>query len=525
MISRIGKYEIREQLGKGSFGDVYLAVDSSSGREAALKVLDPVIARDTEAVKRFIREARALKDLQHPRIAGSWEMGEENGFHYIVMRYVRGRTLDQLLKEQGPLQWEEALRIFREVGEALQYAHENGYVHRDVKPDNIILSEEDGAVLTDFGIVKALSGGFEKTRTGMVMGTPEYMATEVINGLEASAASDQFSLACVLVKMLTGSSPFHAPTILAIFARHNKEMELPAEWPAGTPGCIAESLRRALHPNPLLRYACVSELIQAVINTRVTLAGIQLSQIQRDPELKPDDVLAVLPGPFDWCSIPARNGFLMKDEEDEPVGLFDVPRFGMAKYPITNAQFDVFVEDPDGYQNFQWWTMLSVSREEPCQSTFQYRNHPRTDVSWYEAVAFCRWLSIRAGIPIRLPTEWEWQWAAQGPDRRIYPWGNVFDAGKCNCNVSGFWGTTPAGQFPFGASPYGVTDMSGNVEEWCLNELREPFQTELRGKVRRGLRGASWGSRPVDLHLENRCLYHPDNSGSLYIGFRVIRPL
>ncbi len=89
MISRIGKYEIREQLGKGSFGDVYLAVDPSNGREAALKVLDPVIARDTEAVKRFIREARALKDLQHPRIAGSWEMGEENGFYYIVMRYVR----------------------------------------------------------------------------------------------------------------------------------------------------------------------------------------------------------------------------------------------------------------------------------------------------------------------------------------------------------------------------------------------------------------------------------------------------
>ncbi len=143
----------------------------------------------------------------------------------------------------------------------------------------------------------------------------------------------------------------------------------------GNTGCIAESLRRALHPNPLLRYACVSELIQAVINTRVTLAGIQLSQIQRDPELNPDDVLAVLPGPFDWCSIPARNGFLMKDEDDEPVGLFDVPRFGMAKYPVTNAQFDVFVEDPDGYQNSNGGRCFSIQGR-ACQSTFQYRIIP-----------------------------------------------------------------------------------------------------------------------------------------------------
>jgi formylglycine-generating enzyme required for sulfatase activity len=215
----------------------------------------------------------------------------------------------------------------------------------------------------------------------------------------------------------------------------------------------------------------------------------------------------------------------MKDVEEDLLGLFDLERFAMAKYPITNAQFEVFVDDPDGYQNYQWWTMLSASREEPCQSTFQYRNHPRTDVSWCEAVAFCRWLSSRVGFPIRLPTEWEWQWAAQGPDRRIYPWGNGFDAARCNCNLSGYWGTTPVGNFPLGASPYGVMDMCGNVEEWCLNEFREPFQTELRGKVRRGLRGGSWGSRPADLHLANRYLYHPDNNGSLYIGFRVIRPL
>jgi hypothetical protein len=218
-----------------------------------------------------------------------------------------------------------------------------------------------------------------------------------------------------------------------------------------------------------------------------------------EPEPEPgppayDPILDILPTPFEWCAIPARQVNIEGQA-------FDVQPFFMAKYQTTYEQFQVFINAADGFHNDEWWLGLAKRESKPGNHRFTHaENLPRENVSWYDAVAFCRWLSSKVGYEVRLPTEWEWQWAAQGPDGRAYPWGDEYIQGYANIDEknSGISGgtylekTTPVGSYPKGASPYGVLDMSGNVWEWCLNEYDNPGQIETTGNARRVLRGGSW---------------------------------
>jgi formylglycine-generating enzyme required for sulfatase activity len=170
-----------------------------------------------------------------------------------------------------------------------------------------------------------------------------------------------------------------------------------------------------------------------------------------------------LPPPFEWCAIPVGQVTLDRD-----LGTFAVRAFDIAKYPITQAQFKVFLDDPGGYTDLTWWSgsaksLLWRPQNGPLQSAFAGDDLPRLMVSWFEAVAFCRWLSRELGEAVALPTEQEWQCAAQGDDGRLYPWGNEFDVSRCNTSESGIKRPTPVTQFPGGASPYGVMDLCGNA--------------------------------------------------------------
>jgi hypothetical protein len=234
-------------------------------------------------------------------------------------------------------------------------------------------------------------------------------------------------------------------------------------------------------------------------------------------------VLAVLPTPFEWCQIPAGRVEIEGQS-------FDVQPLFMAKYPITFEQFQVFVDDPQGFRSADWWQGLAAGadhRKVPGEQHFTHaRNLPRERVSWYDAVAFCRWLSARTGYDMRLPTEWEWQWAAQGPDGRAYPWGPEYIQGYANINEerSGVKGgvylerTTPVDSYPKGASPYDVLDMSGNVWEWCLNEYENPKNVDLGGDAARVVRGGSWG---LTQGLRPRVGPLPQQSGQSLLQPRV----
>jgi hypothetical protein len=239
-----------------------------------------------------------------------------------------------------------------------------------------------------------------------------------------------------------------------------------------------------------------------------------------------DAILDILPVPFLWCGIPW--GQVVVEGQ-----VFEVNNFLMARYQTTYEQFQVFVDDPNGFTNSEWWEGLAAPashQKAPGKQHFTHeRNLPRENVSWYDSIAFCRWLSSRIGYEVRLPTEWEWQWAAQGPDERAYPWDDKYVKGYANVDEkdSGLRystdaeKTTPVGSYPLGASLFGVLDMSGNVWEWCLNEYDNPNRTGLADDTSRVLRG---GSLHNSIHLartDARSSSYPD-SRKHNVGFRVV---
>lgn len=198
-----------------------------------------------------------------------------------------------------------------------------------------------------------------------------------------------------------------------------------------------------------------------------------------------------------------------------------VEAFFISKYPVTYAQFQAFIDAPDGYRNDAWWQGLARREMKPGKQAWPIDNHPRETVSWYDAFAFCRWLSEKKGLRITLPTEQQWQRAAQGDDGREYPWGNEFGPSRCNTRENGINRTTPVNQYPSGISPYGVYDMGGNVWEWCLNEWENPENTGLAGSDIRVLRGGSWSGHQLNARCVCRNLNLTDNRATI-IGFRVV---
>ena len=251
-LEKLGKYTILEELGSGAFGWVYKASDPL-GRIVAVKVLKPGLADDPVTLERFRREALAGGELFNSHIATILDFDESDGRRFLVMRYVEGVSLDNLIQQKGQLSWVEALPIIGQVAEALDYAHQRGYVHRDVKPSNILVSPKDGAVLTDFGLVKAAeaSGG---TSSGVILGTPRYIAPEVWVGQTVSPATDVYSLACVAYEILTGRMLFDGKNTPEIMTRHVLSgPQFPAGWPEDVPPGFDITLAHALDKDPQKR--------------------------------------------------------------------------------------------------------------------------------------------------------------------------------------------------------------------------------------------------------------------------------
>ena len=224
----LGKYEILEEIGRGANAVVYKARHTALERVDALKVMRPGLLWEEEGVQRFLREARAAASLDHPHIVPIYDVGEEQGTYYIAMKYLPGRTVDQLVKDHGPLPVDEALDIALQVADALAYAHQRGFVHRDIKPGNIIVDERGHATLTDFGLAKGLEWASMTSATGVV-GTPAYIPPELWEGKKATPASDVYSLGCVLWEMLAGRTLFEGDTPPAVMRGHLMEPPPPLE--------------------------------------------------------------------------------------------------------------------------------------------------------------------------------------------------------------------------------------------------------------------------------------------------------
>ena len=254
--TKFGKYRILRLLGQGGMADVYEAEETTVGRIVALKVLPAAFARDEERAGRFAKEIQASAKLHHPNIVSVFEVGEVDGLHYYTMSVLPGGDLKDRLKN-GALPPKDALRIAREIAGALAYAHDNGFVHRDVKPENILFREDGSAVLTDFGIARATVGGTRMTATGLSIGTPHYMSPEQARGREVDGRSDLYALGVVLYEMLTGQVPFDSTDSLAIGIMHLQDPvpPLPKELAEYQP-----VLDRLLAKDPEQRYPTGNEI-------------------------------------------------------------------------------------------------------------------------------------------------------------------------------------------------------------------------------------------------------------------------
>jgi serine/threonine protein kinase len=209
---RLGNYDIVEEIGRGGMAVVYRAYQRSLNRHVAIKVLAPQLGFDQQFVERFQREARAAAKLRHPNIVVIHDVAHQEGIYYLVMELLEGRTLKELIEQKGSLPPERAAHIVEQVASALDYAHQQGLVHRDVKPANIFVGKDDRTILTDFGIAKAASETQHLTRTGMLIGTPEYMSPEQAEGGEVDYRTDLYALGVVLYQMLAGRVPFQSTT-------------------------------------------------------------------------------------------------------------------------------------------------------------------------------------------------------------------------------------------------------------------------------------------------------------------------
>lgn len=211
-------YQIIRKINQGGMSSVYLAVQLSVGREVALKVMSPALNSDPVFSERFQREANIVGQLSHPHIVSIYDIGRHRNLNYIAMDYLAGGSVqDKMAQGISP---DEALRITREVALALDHAHEKGYIHRDIKPENILFREDGSAVLTDFGVAKALSQASRATHAGTVVGTPHYMSPEQTRGRPVDGRADIYSLGVVLYEMLTGQVPFQAEESVAIAIKH-----------------------------------------------------------------------------------------------------------------------------------------------------------------------------------------------------------------------------------------------------------------------------------------------------------------
>ena len=268
-----GRYEVERELGRGGMGIVYLARDTVLERPVAIKLLPPSLAAQPELRDRFLREIRTAAGLSHPNIVPIFSVEERDGLVFYAMGYVDGETLAQRVGRAGPLPPSEAARILQEAAWALSYAHGRGIVHRDVKPDNILIEHATGrAFLTDFGIAHIAHSTM--TAVGVSLGTPQYMSPEQAAGEEVDARSDIYSLGIVGYAALTGKVPFDAPTVQAILAMHlTKAPPALASLRPGLPERLVEAVERCLAKDRGERWASAEELTNALQRTQAALVA------------------------------------------------------------------------------------------------------------------------------------------------------------------------------------------------------------------------------------------------------------
>jgi len=576
----VGAYRVEKMIGRGGMATVYKAFDASKQRVVALKVLKRKYAASIKALARFDREFLALESLNHPNIVRVLDKGIERGINYFVMEYVDGASLSRLLRYRK-LTFNTKALILLQAASALDYAHRKGIVHRDVKPDNILIDRTGRARIADFGIAQITRSHLPLTSITVVssfMGTADYMAPEQrIDAKSVDHRADIFSFGVMLYETFTGRLPlgnFALPSHInpevtkrmdGIILRALRQD--PAErYQSMTE--LAEDLRREIQTSGLSRLKARLALVlqteswKKIVNMRAIGAACLLaimvggalwlfSAIGRPnaptggspsdlTSLQPDGSAAAAgtsteplpqqpPGaPKNMAFIPAGEFIMGSDSEfsnERPKRKIFLDAYYIDMYEVTNAEYKEFVDATGHRMPYEkaFWA-------EP----FNWRNgtyppgkgdHPVVLVDWHDAVAYARWAGKR------LPTEAEWEKAARGTDSRIWPWGDKWDTNRSNTKESSVNTTQPVYLLSKGKSPYGCFNMAGNVMEWTADWYSDTYYAHAPSKNPPGpvtgafkvARGGGWDSN-INLYVRTgyRHYFSPDKE-SVSIGFRCVK--
>jgi tRNA A-37 threonylcarbamoyl transferase component Bud32 len=260
-----GRYEVEDLVGTGGMSSVYRARDTVLERRVALKILHQHFTDDPEYVERFRREARAIAGLNHPNIVTVIDRGELDNHQFIVFEHVPGENLKDFVRRRGPLPVDEALALIGQIARGLAFAHEHGVVHRDVKPQNVLLDESGTAKVTDFGIARSLDPGDGLTETGTLLGTSEYISPEQAGGQRVDARSDQYSLGVVLYELLTGEPPYSGDNFMAVALKHVRDpVPRVRDRRTDVPASVEAIVSRAMAKRPEDRFPSTEDMLAAL---------------------------------------------------------------------------------------------------------------------------------------------------------------------------------------------------------------------------------------------------------------------
>jgi serine/threonine-protein kinase len=547
------RYRVRRVLGCGGFGAVYFARDAKLD-DAPVAVKENL---NHEMHDQFLSEARLLSHLpRHPNLPRVSDCFTHNRRAYLVMEYIDGRDLTEL----ASLPEAKALELFAGVLEAVEHLHQQNppIIHRDIKHHNVRVDGNGHPVLVDLGIAKVGGAGVGS----ILAGSPGFAPIEQYEGEgKSDERTDVYALGATLYFLLTGKVPTESTARALLLLGGRKDIASVKERQPSVSAAVNAAVMKALAVRPEDRYQTVADFrralmpappqprpqpqpqpqprprpqplptqpfkvpswVWAIVAVVVFGSGVAWQNFQRaqgrSPIIEPPII-----GPVEtrinskdgatMIKIPAGE-FLMGsndgDDDEKPPHKVTLDGYWIYKYEVTVAQYRKFCN--------------ATGRQMPDAPSWGWKdNHPIVNVSWDDAEAYAQWAGVR------LPTEAEWEKAARGTDGRKYPWGNEWDASKCNNYETGPNQTTPVGSYPQGVSPFGVHDMAGNVWEWCADWYDGNYYRSAPSKNPTGpssgnyraLRGGSW------LYVDNDCRAAVRNDNAPAVrnsndGFRCVQ--
>jgi formylglycine-generating enzyme required for sulfatase activity len=542
------EYVVERPLGAGGFAVVFLVRDVQLKRHLAVKVLSHDLGTSKHVIERFRREAETVAQLSHPNIVPLHFVGQRDDLLYLVMQCVDGGSLADRIQKEGALPIDDVMRSVAEIASALAHAHKHGVIHRDVKPQNVLLDAETGRCLvTDFGIARTANSA-SLTATGVMMGTPLYLSPEQLSGEPSDHRVDIYALGIVTYEMLVGKPPFDGLNATAVLMKRLGGPPGPVtKLRPETPRVLVDVIDGCLASDPAERFQSAVDITRIVtgqgptpvatsavplavkkrhrrrrnvalgVTTALAATGVALVMymrsgsdqarasartVSRQTSAAVDEGMALIPaGEY---LIGTNTG----DSNARPQHVVHLAPFGLDRREVTVGQYKTFID--------------STKAPTPWRGAMPVTSLPVTRVLWSEADNYCRWAHRNGG---RLPMEEEWEATARGQRGRAYPWGEQYDATAANTQASGRNALVPVATFSRGATPDSVYDLIGNVWEWTSAEMQAyPGAPALPDSMKqfRVIRGGAFNTPAVVATVWFRGYNRPSTTPDdlEYTGFR-----